>query len=105
MRQISTNTWGVDDIVQRELIDEGAELQQQGQRLVKTISWLSVLQAIIVLILSSGATDLSNATSGASNNYTTIVSPDALCNRWALSCWGSNSIPALTILMFGGLWT
>lgn len=31
--QVSTNTWGVDDIVEGELVDERAELQEQGQRL------------------------------------------------------------------------
>lgn len=68
MRQVSTDTWGVDDIVQRELIDEGAELEKQGQRLciIKGVSTNQL--AIYHFTQFLEVTDLSNATSGASNN-------------------------------------
>lgn len=50
VRQISTNTWGVDNIVEGEFINERAELQKQGQRL-KRGKKVSV-QAINLLIIS-----------------------------------------------------
>lgn len=34
VRQVGSNTRGVDDIVERKLINERAELQEQRQRLI-----------------------------------------------------------------------
>lgn len=81
MRQISTDTWSVDDIVQGELVDEGAELEKQGQRLC-TIQIVSTSCLSIIVLIFKKQTDLSNATSGASNNcMQKKVSSNAMCDR------------------------
>lgn len=38
MGEIGSNTWGVDNIVEGELIDERAVLEEEGQRLNRTSS-------------------------------------------------------------------
>lgn len=38
MGEIGGNTWGVDNIVEGELIDERAVLQEEGQRLNRSAS-------------------------------------------------------------------
>lgn len=42
MREISCNTGGVDNIVEGELVNEGAELEEKGQ-------WLSLIVGVSFL--------------------------------------------------------
>ena len=41
--EIGSNTWGVDNIVEGELIDERAELEEEGQRLNGFVSAIDSL--------------------------------------------------------------
>ena len=43
MGEIGSNTWGVDNIVEGELIDERAELEEEGQRLNGSVSAIDSL--------------------------------------------------------------
>lgn len=69
MGQVSGNAGCVDDIVEGELVHEGGELQEQGQRLARR--WRSAGARIKVLrLFSSGlGTHLSNTARGTSDNY------------------------------------
>jgi len=59
--EVGSDTGGVDDIVQSELIDKRGELQKQGQGLGR---WLSASTANQDMV----ETNLSNATRGAGND-------------------------------------
>lgn len=61
MRQIGSNTWGVHDIVKRELVNERAVLQQKRKRLFR----LSVCAGSVSAALS---TDLADAAGSSKNN-------------------------------------
>lgn len=69
MRQISTNTWGVDDIVQGKLVDEGRELEEQRQRLCNRKKVSKITGHCTNICGLQEQTNLSNTTRGTSNNY------------------------------------
>lgn len=62
VRQVGGDTWGVDDIVQSQLRDERGGLEEEGQRLLLSVS--NVRGATVL-----GIAYLSNSTRGTGNNY------------------------------------
>lgn len=69
MGEVSGNAWCVDDIVERELVHEGGELQEQGQRLERRGGQRGLLSNGSDSSPGRLATDLSNTASGTSDNY------------------------------------
>lgn len=69
MGKVSGNAGCVDDIVEGELVHEGGELQEQGQRLAQEVAVSGGSYQRVQILLSRPATDLSNTARGTSDNY------------------------------------
>lgn len=67
MGEIGRNTGGVDNIVQGKLIDEGAGLQEEGERLRDDKTVRS--NGFFFLNMWTVCTHLANATRSTSNNW------------------------------------
>jgi len=88
--KVSSNTGGVDNIVESELINEGGELEEEREGLEMDLNKYHVhntrQRALFLALAGWGRTNLANATRGTSNDCAELVSKQAMmikgATRW-----------------------